>query len=68
MLVKNNTLYKITTNDTKILVIKLYYQNDTKICFYGCHYDCNNVELEQPREYHLTLDKLKHWKEELICA
>lgn len=57
------TTYVNTKNDTKIIVSKLYYQDDYKVCFYGYHIDCNGIGIEHPREYHLTLDKLKYWRE-----
>lgn len=57
------TTYVNTKNDTKIVVSKLYYQNDDKVVFYGSHTCKNDVLLENSREYHLTLDKLKYWRE-----
>lgn len=57
------TTYVNTKNDTKIIVSKLYYQDDYKVCFYGSHICKYGVLLENSREYHLTLDKLKYWRE-----
>jgi hypothetical protein len=62
MIVKEIT-YINTKNDTRINVNILYYQDDKKVCFYGSHTDKYGIQLENSREYHLTVDKLKHWNE-----
>lgn len=54
--------YKIKTNNCIVTIIKLYYINEIKVCFYGKLEAKDGGEMVR-MEFHLNLDKLKHWEE-----
>ena len=62
MIIEEGKSYKIKTNDFIVTIIKLYYQNETKVCFYGKLEARDGGEISRI-EFHLNLDKLKHWEE-----
>lgn len=63
MILKEKSKYKIITNDTIVEITLLHYQNDVKVCFYGNIKAKDGTLVENPREYHLNLEMLKHWRE-----
>lgn len=62
MIISEGKSYLITTNHCIVTIFKLYYQNETKVCFYGVLRARDGEEMVR-MEYHLNLDKLKYWKE-----
>lgn len=62
MILQENKKYVNIKNDSTIEINILYYQNETKVCFYGTHRAKDGTIIEN-REYHLTLDKLQYWRD-----